>query len=184
MKTANILTLFRTKIHKKIVETVILVYFDVFCTTYGSNIITVQFWENIWNPLIKAIILDPQYKSGKQILFLTSLSIFNNFVCHKPKTDFLVCEQTKESVFYGTKKGIVLLFAFHGTGYAPKTWKKFSTVQNETPLWSGRVTQARQGQVRSCLVRSGHAKLSGSENTRTFSMLFRSDQPNFMLIGL
>ena len=29
---------------------------------------------------------------------------------------------------------IVLLITSLGTGLAPKTWKKFSSVQNETPL--------------------------------------------------
>ena len=37
------------------------------------------------------------------------------------------------------QNGIVLLFTSHGTGLASKTWKKLSTVQNETPFWSGQV---------------------------------------------
>ena len=31
------------------------------------------------------------------------------------------------------ENGIVLLFTSHGTGLAPKTWKKLSSVQNEAP---------------------------------------------------
>ena len=44
--------------------------------------------------------------------------------------------------------------------------------------------QARPGQTRSCMVRSGHAKLFGSENKyTTFSLLYRSYLLDFMSIG-
>ena len=51
------------------------------------------------------------------------------------------------SLVYGPKKqflwekndnDIVLLFTSHGTGLAPKTWKKLSSVKNETPYWAQR----------------------------------------------
>ena len=58
---------------QKIVEIEILVYFDGFRPNHGSNIITAQFWDHTWNPLIKAIILDPQYESGNKISFFDFL---------------------------------------------------------------------------------------------------------------
>ena len=54
---------------------------------------------------------------------------------------------------------IALSFTSHGTGLAPKIWKRLSSVRNEHP----------NGQVRSC-----HVKLSGSETTYTaFSVSHR-----------
>ena len=44
---------------------------------------------HIWNPLIKAIILDSQYEGGNEILFLTSPIIFKILsLVRKPKQQF------------------------------------------------------------------------------------------------
>ena len=40
---------------------------------------------------------------------------------------------------------IVLLFTYHGTGLAPKTWKKFSSVKNKTPYGAGTVLHKISG---------------------------------------
>ena len=39
----------------------------------------------------------------------------------------------RKSSFSWKKNAIVLIFTSHVTGLAPKTWKKFSSVKNETP---------------------------------------------------
>ena len=45
---------------------------------YWSNIIQTQFWDHIWNPLIKANLLDPQYESGIENLFFWLPIVFLN----------------------------------------------------------------------------------------------------------
>ena len=57
------------------------------------------------------------------MLFLTSHSIF--------KILSLLREPKKQILW--EKNNIVLLFTSHGTGLAPKTWKKLGSVKNETP---------------------------------------------------
>ena len=112
--------------------------------------IQVQFRDNIWNPLTKAIVLDTRYGSVIDILPFSFLQYFQSF-------RYLLHANQKSS-FMG-ENGIALSFTSHGTGLAPKIWKRLSSVRNEHP----------NGQVRSC-----HVKLSGSETTYTaFSVSHR-----------
>ena len=66
----------------------------------------------------------PRTWKNWKFIFLTSHSRhFQNLIS---------CTRTKKADFVG-ENGIVLLFTSHGTGVAPKTWKKLSSVKNETP---------------------------------------------------
>ena len=62
-------------------------------------------------------------KENSKIYFLTFHSIFKIY---------LLCMNQK-AVFLWEKNDIVLLFTFHGTGLAPKTWKGLSSVKIKRP---------------------------------------------------
>ena len=63
-------------------------------------------------------------KENLKMYFLASHSIFKILsLVRKPKKRF---SWEKNGI-------IVLLFTFHGTGLAPKTWKNLSSVKNEKP---------------------------------------------------
>ena len=74
----NIWPLFWPKNNKKIVKFTFLVYFDVFCSIYELNIIQTQFQDHIWNPLIKANLLYPQYESWIELFFWLPI-VFSKF---------------------------------------------------------------------------------------------------------
>ena len=62
-------------------------------------------------------------KENLKVYFLTFHRIFEILsLVREPKKQFL-----------WEKNDIVLLFTSHGTGLAPKTWKKLSLVKNKTP---------------------------------------------------
>ena len=66
-----------------------------------------------WNLPIRTILLDPQYESGIEILFLASPSIIKMlYPVREPKKQFL-------------REKMALFCYSH--------WKKLSSVQNETP---------------------------------------------------
>ena len=74
--------LFDPYIDQKTVEIYQNCDLNVFCcfsAKLGSNIIKPQFWDHIWNPLIKANLLDPQYESGIENLFLGFLFLVFEF---------------------------------------------------------------------------------------------------------
>ena len=56
---------------------------------YGSNTIQAQFWDHIWSPLLKAILL-MEYKSGIVISFLAFPNIFRICFVRIPKKHFLL----------------------------------------------------------------------------------------------
>ena len=97
LRLDNILPLFWLKNCPKTVEIAILVYFDGFSAKHESDIIQAQFWDHIWNPLIKTNLLDP-IPILKKIwnLFFDIHSIF--------KISFLVREPKKQ--FYGRKMSL------------------------------------------------------------------------------
>ena len=50
---------------RKLAKYPIVTAFDrFFCPKLGSNFIPDQFWDQVWNPLIKAHLLDPKMKGG------------------------------------------------------------------------------------------------------------------------
>ena len=65
LSSNNVWPLLWPKNHPKIVEIDIMVYFDDFRPNTGQiGIIQAQFWDHIWNFLIKTNLLGPQYESG------------------------------------------------------------------------------------------------------------------------
>ena len=78
-------------------------------------------------------------KAGLEIYFLASPNIFKNLS---------LVREPKKAIFMGAKwHCFVIHITWHGI--SSENLEKKSSVQNETPLWSG---QARSGQVRSCEV--------------------------------
>ena len=88
---------------------------------YGSNIIQAQFWDHIWNSLIKADFLDHQYENGIDFFLLPGIFKILSLE-HEPKKQFL-----------REKNDIVFLFTSHATGLAPKAWEQLSSMKSETP---------------------------------------------------
>ena len=123
LRLDNILPLFGRKTAQKTLKSRSWPTLMVFRPKQVSNIIQTQVWDHIWNSLVKTNLFDTQYERKLEKLFLTYHSIFKILsLLREPKKQFL-CE----------KHDIVLLFTAHGTGLAPKTWKKLSSVKNETP---------------------------------------------------
>ena len=118
-----ILPLFWPKNKQKIVEIASLVYFDGFpsraCDKYYPSSILTLCLESCHHDETSR----PQYerKFEKNWLPIVFLKLY------------LLCANLKGS-FYGRK---IALFCYshrhHGTGLAPKTWKKLSLDKNETP---------------------------------------------------
>ena len=89
----------------------------------GLDIIWTQYWDNIWNPLIKANLLDLQYESGIEHLFFYFPQYFENFVS---------CAN-KKKVFLWEKDGIVLIFTSHWLGISFENLEKVSSVKMKRP---------------------------------------------------
>ena len=70
----------------------------------------------------------PNMKENFKAYFLTSIKF----------SKFYLMSTNQKKQFLWEKNDIVLLFTSHGTGLAPKTWKKLSSVKNKTPYWAQR----------------------------------------------
>ena len=81
LRLDNICPYFGGKYTKK-VNIAILDYFDGFSANMWAKYYPISVLSRVWNPLIKAIILDPQYERGVKV-FLLHL-VFSIF--------YLVCE--------------------------------------------------------------------------------------------
>ena len=79
----------------------------------------------------------PRMKVGSKISFWLGY-YFQNFIS---------CARTKKNCFYWEKNDIVLLLTSHGTGLAAKTWKRLSSVQNETRYYTT-IYQGKQHDLR------------------------------------
>ena len=71
---------FRFENGRKLAQLGILPVFSRFWAKRGSNIIQFEFWDKIWNPLMKAHLLDHKMKGDLKFYFLAPNRNFKTWV--------------------------------------------------------------------------------------------------------